>query len=164
MNTNTPTPYTPDNGSVRMHYTTGAMRMNPGLTQAEADAEFDRFLARRDETASDAEIKAAAEAICSGEGGLDQCPHWSNSINGGCRNCTRHARHALNAAHHTRQAEKASDTEVDAAAEAICSGANGSARCFNWDDSVDGGCSYCTRHARAALDAAYHIRQHELNS
>lgn len=59
MNTTTPTPYTPDNDSVRMHYTTGAMRMNPGLTQAEADAEFDRYLARQEEKARD------AEAICS---------------------------------------------------------------------------------------------------
>lgn len=160
----TPTPYTPDNDSVRMHYTTGAMRMNPGLTQAEADAEFDRFLARQEEKASDAEVKTAAEAICSGEGGLDPCHHWNTSTSGGCKDCTRNALTALTAAHHTRQQEKSSDAEVDAAAEAICSGTNGPARCFNWDDSVDGGCSYCTRHARAALDAAYHIRQDERNS
>lgn len=40
------TEYTPDKDSVEMHYVTGAVAANPGLTQIQACAEFDRFLAR----------------------------------------------------------------------------------------------------------------------
>ena len=51
------------------------------------------------------------------------------------------------------------DAEVEAAAVAICSGEGGCDPCFNWDDSVAGGCTYCTRHARAALSAARAARR-----
>ena len=102
----TTTPHTPDTDSVRMHYTTGAMRMNPGLTQAEADAEFDRFLTQSTQEASEAEVDAAAEAICSGEGGCDPCFGWDDSVAGGCTYCTRHARAALTAAEAIRRNEQ----------------------------------------------------------
>lgn len=58
-------------------------------------------------------------------------------------------------------AQEPTDAEVEAAADAICSGENGCDPCFNWDDSVDGGCTYCTRHARAALTAARAARRDE---
>ena len=38
--------YTPGKDSVEMHYVTGAVAANPGLTQIQARAEIDRFLAR----------------------------------------------------------------------------------------------------------------------
>ena len=57
-------------------------------------------------------------------------------------------------------AQEPTDAEVEAAAEAICSGEGGCDPCFNWDDSVAGGCTYCTRHARAALSAS---RRNEKN-
>ena len=50
--------------------------------------------------------------------------------------------------------QEPTEDEVDAAATAICSGENGCDPCFNWDESVEGGCTYCARHARAALRAA----------
>src|SRR5690606_6439591 len=46
-------------------------------------------------------------------------------------------------------AQEPTDAEVEAAAVTICSGEGGCDPCFNWDDSVGGGCTYCTRHARA---------------
>lgn len=58
-------------------------------------------------------------------------------------------------------AQESTDAEVEAAAEAICPGAGGCDPCFNWDDSVDGGCTYCTRHARAALSVARAARRDE---
>ena len=58
-------------------------------------------------------------------------------------------------------AQEPTDAEVEAAAEAICSGEGGCDPCFNWDDSVAGGCTYCTRHARAALSAARAARRDE---
>ncbi|UVY83813.1 hypothetical protein NLU66_16625 [Brachybacterium sp. NBEC-018] len=54
--------------------------------------------------------------------------------------------------------QEPTDAEVEAAATAICSGENGCDPCFNWDESVKGGCTYCTRHARAALRAARDVR------
>lgn len=60
-----------------------------------------------------------------------------------------------------RAAQEPTDAEVEAAAKAICSGEGGCDPCFNWDDSVDGGCTYCTRHARAALSAARAARRDE---
>ena len=51
-------------------------------------------------------------------------------------------------------AQEPTDAEVEAAAEAICSGEGGCDPCFNWDDSVAGGCTYCASHARAALSAS----------
>ena len=57
-------------------------------------------------------------------------------------------------------AQEPTEEEVEAAAEAICSGEGGCDPCFNWDDSVAGGCTYCTRHARAALSAS---RRNEKN-
>ena len=58
-------------------------------------------------------------------------------------------------------AQEPTDAEVEAAAVAICSGEGGCDPCFGWDDSVDGGCTYCTRHARAALSAARAARRDE---
>ena len=58
-------------------------------------------------------------------------------------------------------AQEPTDAEIEAAAEAICSGEGGCDPCFNWDGSVDGGCTYCTRHARAALSAARAARRDE---
>ena len=58
-------------------------------------------------------------------------------------------------------AQEPTDAEIEAAAEATCSGEGGCDPCFNWDDSVDGGCTYCTRHARAALSAARAARRDE---
>ena len=58
-------------------------------------------------------------------------------------------------------AQEPTEAECEAAAVAICSGAGGCDPCFNWDDSVDGGCTYCTRHARAALSAARATRRDE---
>ena len=62
-----------------------------------------------------------------------------------------------------RFAQEPPEAEVEAAAVAICSGEGGCDPCFNWDDSVDGGCTYCTRHARAALSAARAARRDEEN-
>ena len=58
-------------------------------------------------------------------------------------------------------AQEPTDAVCEAAAVAICSGAGGCDPCFNWDESVDGGCTYCTRHARAALSAARAARRDE---
>ena len=58
-------------------------------------------------------------------------------------------------------AQEPTGAEAEAAAEAICSGEGGCDPCFNWDGSVDGGCTYCTRHARAALSAARAARRDE---
>ena len=58
-------------------------------------------------------------------------------------------------------AQEPTDAEVEAAAVAICSCEGGCDPCFGWDDSVDGGCTYCTRHARAALRSARAARRDE---
>ena len=69
-----------------------------------------------------------------------------------------HAMHMAEWARVYLSQQEPSEDEVDAAATAICSGENGCDPCFNWDESVEGGCTYCTRHARAALRAARDVR------